>query len=145
MSGSILQGKHALVFGAGGSVGAATAKEFAAEGAEVFLAGRTKNVQSVADQIMAVGGKAHAAVVDALDEAAVTAYVDGIANETGRIDIVFNAVGTRPSNYGNGKNVLDLPAEEFIVGVNTMLKSQYITARAAARHMVNRKRAQSCS
>ena len=145
MSGSILQGKHALVFGAGGSVGAATAKEFAAEGAEVFLAGRTKNVQSVADQIMAVGGKAHAAVVDALDEAAVTAYVDGIANETGRIDIVFNAVGTRPSNYGNGKNVLDLPADEFIVGVNTMLKSQYITARAAARHMVNRKRAQSCS
>ena len=98
MSGPILQGKHALVFGAGGSVGAATAKEFAAEGAEVFLSGRTKNVQSVADQIMAVGGKAHAAVVDALDEAAVTAYVDGIANETGRIDIVFNAVGTRPSN-----------------------------------------------
>ena len=139
MSGSILQGKHALVFGAGGSVGAATAKEFAAEGAEVFLAGRTKNVQSVADQIMAVGGKAHAAVVDALDEAAVTAYVDGIANETGRIDIVFNAVGTRPSNYGNGKNVLDLPADEFIVGVNTMLKSQYITARAAARHMVKQK------
>src|SRR6516225_12484636 len=53
MSAQLLQGKHAVVFGAGGSVGAATAKEFAAEGAEVFLAGRTKNVQSVADQIMA--------------------------------------------------------------------------------------------
>ena len=36
-----LQGKYAVVFGAGGSVGAAVAKEFAAEGAEVFLAGRT--------------------------------------------------------------------------------------------------------
>jgi NAD(P)-dependent dehydrogenase (short-subunit alcohol dehydrogenase family) len=34
-----LEGKHAVVFGAGGSVGAAVAKEFAAEGAEVFLRG----------------------------------------------------------------------------------------------------------
>jgi NAD(P)-dependent dehydrogenase (short-subunit alcohol dehydrogenase family) len=42
MSNPILQGKHAIVFGAAGSVGAAVAKEFAAEGAEVFLAGRTK-------------------------------------------------------------------------------------------------------
>jgi len=32
----ILKGKHAVVFGAGGSIGAAVAKEFAAEGAEVF-------------------------------------------------------------------------------------------------------------
>ena len=140
MSGPILQGKHAVVFGAAGSVGAAVAKEFAAEGAEVFLAGRTKaSVDAVAREIKAAGGKAHAAAVDALDEAAVTAYVDGVAKETGRIDIVFNAVGTRPSDYGNGKNVLDLPVEEFIVGVNTMLKSQYITARAAARHMVKQK------
>ena len=37
----ILQGKRAVVFGAGGSIGAAVGKEFAAEGAEVFLAGRT--------------------------------------------------------------------------------------------------------
>ena len=42
-----LQGKHAVVFGAGGSIGAAVAKEFAAEGAEVFLAGRTKTRYSI--------------------------------------------------------------------------------------------------
>jgi 3-oxoacyl-[acyl-carrier protein] reductase len=41
-SASILKGKHAVVFGAGGSVGTAVAKGFAAEGAEVFLAGPTK-------------------------------------------------------------------------------------------------------
>jgi len=140
MSNPILQGKHAVLFGAAGSVGAAVAKEFATEGADVFLAGRTKaSVDAVAREIKVAGGKADAAAVDALDEAAVTAYVDGVAKETGRVDIVFNAVGTRPSDYGNGKNVLDLPVEEFIVGVNTMLKSQYITARAAARHMVKQK------
>lgn len=33
----ILKGKHAVVFGAGGSIGTAVAKEFASEGAEVFL------------------------------------------------------------------------------------------------------------
>jgi len=117
MSSPILQGKHAVVFGAAGSVGAAVAKEFAAEGAEVFLAGRTKaSVDAVAREIKAAGGKAHAAAVDALDEAAVTAYVDGVAKETGRIDIVFNAVGTRPSDYGNGKNVLDLPSRSSSSG-----------------------------
>ena len=38
----MLENKCAVVFGAGGSIGAAVAKEFAAEGARVFLAGRTK-------------------------------------------------------------------------------------------------------
>jgi len=136
----ILAGKCALVFGAVGSVGAATAKELAAEGAEVFPRGRMRDsVEAVARDINATGGLAHAAAVDALDEAAVTAYVDNVARDIGRIDIEFNAVGARPTDYGNGKNVLDLPVDEFIVGVNTMLKSQFITARAAARHMVKQK------
>ena len=39
----MLQGKRAVIFGAGGSIGAAVASEFAAEGAEVFLAGRTRS------------------------------------------------------------------------------------------------------
>src|SRR5260370_39821629 len=50
-SSSILKGKHAVVFGAGGSIGAAVAKEFADEGAEGFLAGRSKsNVEEGAKQ-----------------------------------------------------------------------------------------------
>ena len=53
-SSQILQGKNALVFGAGGSIGAAVAREFAAEGAEVFLSGRTSSsVETVAKQIRA--------------------------------------------------------------------------------------------
>src|SRR5712664_4997940 len=84
----MLQGKSAVVFGAGGSIGTAVAKEFAAEGAEVFLSGRTKaNVEAVAKQITTDGGRAHAAVVDADDYTAVEEYVDGIAKLTGRIDI----------------------------------------------------------
>ena len=92
---SLLEGKLAVVFGAGGSIGGAVAKEFAAEGAEVFLSGRTKsNVGEVQKQIVRAGGRAHAAVVDALDDAAVDAFIDGIA-KGGSIDILFNAVGVR--------------------------------------------------
>jgi NADP-dependent 3-hydroxy acid dehydrogenase YdfG len=68
----LLQGKQAVVFGAGGSIGAAVSKEFATEGAEVFLSGRTKsNVEAVAKDITSAGGRAHVAVIDALDDGAV--------------------------------------------------------------------------
>jgi 3-oxoacyl-[acyl-carrier protein] reductase len=135
----ILHGKHAVVFGAGGSIGAAVAKEFAAEGAEVFLAGRTKsNVEDVTKQITADGGRAHAAVIDALDDAAVNEYIDCIVEQTGSIDIAFNAVGPLAKEYGNGRNAVDLEIEEFMVPLTTVVKSQFITARAAARHMVKR-------
>ncbi len=132
-----LQGKYAVVFGAGGSVGGAVAKEFATEGAEVFLAGRTKaNVEPVMKQITKDGGRAQAAVIDAEDYAAVDEYLDGIVRRTGSIDIVFNAIGPRANEYGNGKNAVDVTIEEFMVPVTSILKSQFITARAAARHMV---------
>jgi 3-oxoacyl-[acyl-carrier protein] reductase len=136
-SSSILKGKLAVVIGAGGSVGAAVAKEFAAEGAEVFLAGRTKsNVEAVTKHITGDGGVAHTHVIDALDDAAVNEYFDGIVERAGSIDIVFNAVGPLASEYGNGKNAVDLPIEEFMVSLETIVKSHFITARAAARHMV---------
>jgi NAD(P)-dependent dehydrogenase (short-subunit alcohol dehydrogenase family) len=136
----ILQDKHAVVFGAGGSIGAAVAKEFAAEGAEVFLAGRNKsNVDGVAGQIAAAGGRAHAAVIDALDDAAVDKYIDGIVKQTGSIDVEFNAVGPLATDYGNGKHAVDLTIEEFMVPVTTVLKSQFITARSVARQMVKRR------
>ncbi|MGH6794730.1 MAG: SDR family NAD(P)-dependent oxidoreductase [Methylocella sp.] len=138
MSGSqILDNKYAVVFGAGGSIGGAVAKEFAAEGAEVFLAGRTQsNVEDVAKQITAACGRAHASVVDALDDAAVDKYIDDMVKQTGRIDIVFNAVGPLAKEYANGTTAVDLAIEEFMVPLTAVVKSQFITARAATRHMV---------
>jgi 3-oxoacyl-[acyl-carrier protein] reductase len=101
---SILEGKRAVVFGAGGSIGVAVAKVLAAEGAEVFLAGRSKSsVAAVTEQITKSGGIAHTHLVDALDETAVNAYVDSIVKQAGRIDILFNAVGPLAAEYGNGK------------------------------------------
>jgi 3-oxoacyl-[acyl-carrier protein] reductase len=133
----LLQGKHAVVFGAGGSIGAAVAKEFAAEGAQVFLAGRTlSNVEELARRIAEAGGRARPAVVDAQDDDAVTEYIDGIVKETGKIDIILDAAGPLAREYGNGKLAVDLPIEEFMVPLETMVRSRFITARAAARHMI---------
>ena len=78
-----------VVFGAGGSIGAAAAKEFAAEGAQVFLVGRTKsNLELVANQIAEAGGTAQTDVLDTLDDAAVNRYTERICNQGGKIDIV---------------------------------------------------------
>jgi 3-oxoacyl-[acyl-carrier protein] reductase len=133
----ILAGKNALVFGAGGALAKAVAQEFAAEGAEVFLSGRTKaNVESVARQITSAGGKAHVATVDAYDGAAVDGYVDNVVKEAGHVDAVFNGVGPHVRDFHTGKNGVDLKLEEFMVPVNTILKTQYNTARSVGRHML---------
>jgi len=133
----ILQGKHAVVFGAGGSLGAAVAKEFAAEGAEVFLAGRTaETIELVAKEIEGAGGRSHSEVIDALDPVAVDEYVESLAQQTGGLDIQFNATGPRISEYSNGQPAVDLSVDEFMLPVNTVLRSNFVTARAAARQMV---------
>jgi 3-oxoacyl-[acyl-carrier protein] reductase len=132
----LLDGKHAAVFGGGGSIGAAVAMELAAQGAEVFLAGRrAASIDLVSKQIQDAGGVAHARVVDALDASAVDAFVASVVHETGSLDIEFNATGPRISEYANGKPALDLTIEEFMTPVNTVLRSSFITARAAARQM----------
>ena len=133
----VLNGKNAVVFGAGGSIGAAVAKEFATEDARVFLAGRTKaSLEVVAQKITKSGGTAQTAVVDTLDDAAVNGYLDGIVKQTGKIDMVIDLAGPLAEEYGNTKMAVDLPVEVFMVPLTTMVRSRFITARAAARHMV---------
>ena len=138
MSGSLLlKGRHAVVFGGGGSIGAAVATQFAADGAEVFLAGRTaESVETAAGQIEAAGGRAHADVVDALYAAAVEAYLESVVARAGGVDIEFNATGPRAREYATGKPAIGLLAGEFMVPVDTVLKAQFISAAAAARQML---------
>jgi len=133
----LLPNKRAVIFGAGGAVGTAVAREFAAQGATVFLSGRTLSpVEQLAANINQDGGIAYAAQVDALDEQAVSAYLDRVAQEGGRIDILMNVIGPQPKDFDNGGNTLELRLEHFMLPLSTLVPSQFITARAAARHMV---------
>ncbi len=131
-----LAGKVAVIFGAGGEVGTAVAKELAAEGARLFLSGRTgSRVRATADAI-STDGQTAAVELDALDEEAVNRHVDDVVETAGRLDIVFNAMGPQPTEYGNGTSTMDLPIEEFMLPITSIVPSAFITARAAARHMV---------
>jgi 3-oxoacyl-[acyl-carrier protein] reductase len=133
---SRLEGKIAVIFGAGGEVGAAVAREFAAHGARLFLSGRTGSpVRGVADAISADGRPAAAVELDALDEDAVNRHLDEVVETAGRLDVVFNAMGPQPTEYGNATRTLDLSLEQFIVPINTIVPSLFVTARSAARHM----------
>lgn len=133
----LLKNKHAVIFGAGGAIGQAMAKEFAVQGATVFLSGRTLGaVSEVAADIHQDGGIAYAAQVDALDEQAVNAYLDRVVQEAGSIDILLNMMGPQAKDYGNSTSTMELPLGQFLLPFSTLVPSQFITARAAARHMV---------
>jgi NAD(P)-dependent dehydrogenase (short-subunit alcohol dehydrogenase family) len=134
-----LHDKVAVIFGAGGAIGSQVAREFSHEGASIFLSGRHLDpVEKTAKEIRASEGKAHATEVDALDEKAVNVYVDHVMEQAGRIDIVFNAVGHQPIEFDHGKSTMELSYEKFLVPMNTYVASNFITSRAAARHMLPR-------
>lgn len=126
--------KTAVIFGAGGEIGSAVATELAAQGARVFLSGRTKTrVQQLAQAISSRGETAAASEIDALDEDTVTRYLDDVVATAGRIDILFNAMGPQAMEYRNATSTLELPIEAFMLPITMLVRSQFITARAAAR------------
>src|SRR5215216_2480461 len=101
------EGRAAVVHGGAGRVGGVVARAFAAEGARVFLAGRTRErLEAVAGEIRDAGGSASTAEVDALDERAVDAHADAVAAEAGGIDVSFTAI-----SHGDvhGLPLLELP------------------------------------
>jgi NAD(P)-dependent dehydrogenase (short-subunit alcohol dehydrogenase family) len=131
----LLEHKVAVIYGAGGSIGSAVARAFAAEGARVFLAGRTKaTLDTVAGEIRSTGGAADTAVVDALDERAVNEYVDAVVAQAGALDVSFNVI-----SIGDVQEPLtELSVEDFLQPITTAMRTQFLTTRAAARHMIPR-------
>lgn len=130
----LLEGKNAIIYGAGGRIGGGVARTFAREGATVFLVGRTEaTLQSVADGIKASGGRAQVAVVDALDEQAVLKHAQSVVDQAGHIDVSINLTSRGDVQ---GTRLLDMDVNDFMQPTLTGARSNFITARAAARHMV---------
>ena len=130
-----LKNKVAVIYGAGGAIGGAVAHAFASEGARLFLAGRSlASIEIVARDVVAAGGSAEAAEVDALDEQAVDEHLGAVVDRAGRIDISFNAIGI--PNPKIRAPLVDLDVERFSVPIATYTRSYFLTARLAARRMV---------
>lgn len=91
-----LEGKVALVTGAGRGIGRAVALAFAAEGAAVALVARSRaDLASLAGEIRErTGGRVLAVPADVTQDAAVETLVEHVAGELGRLDILTTAAGT---------------------------------------------------
>src|SRR5581483_2988063 len=110
----LLENKTAVIYGAGGAIGGAVARAFAREGAKVFLTGRNlASVTITAKDIIAAGGAAEAAQVDALDERAVAEHIAAVVKNTGAIDVSFNAITPVPQPGTQGIPIAELPVDSF--------------------------------
>jgi NAD(P)-dependent dehydrogenase (short-subunit alcohol dehydrogenase family) len=135
----MLTNKVAVIYGAAGAIGGAVARAFAREGARVYLTGRLQApVDAVAHDIATAGGSAVAAEVDALDEPAIEAHLQSVIDQTGRIDISFNAVGF-PDAKILGVPLVDLDLDLFSLPIENYTRSYFLTSRLAARRMVPKK------
>ena len=129
----LLEGKTAVIYGAAGILGRATAKTFAREGAMVFLAGRTHDtVRAVAEEITSAGGPADASQVDALDPAAVEDHLQRVVASKGKLDISYNLIST---GVGMGSQLTQLSLDQFDRASFKRAKSCFVTSTAAARIM----------
>ena len=123
-----LDGKRALVSGAGRGIGLAAAAALADAGAEVVLAARSRDeIEAAATAIREAGGKAGAMVLDVSDLDAVAAAIAA----SGAFDILVNNAGmNRPQSF------LDVSIANFDAIMSLNVRSAFFMAQAVARGMV---------
>jgi NAD(P)-dependent dehydrogenase (short-subunit alcohol dehydrogenase family) len=131
-----LEGKVALVTGAGRGLGPTMALSLAQAGAGVVAVARTeREIQQTADAIGKIGKIGLAVPVDVTDSKAVDQLFARVARELGSVDILVNNAG---GEFGLGKPATELGDEEWQQIVATNLTGAFFCARAAGRYMLNR-------
>ncbi|MBN1477528.1 SDR family oxidoreductase [Candidatus Sumerlaeota bacterium] len=129
-----LKGRVALVTGAAGSVGRATALALAEAGADIAVADiRAEENQAVAGEIEAVGRQSTALPTDITDSAHADAAVALTVKHLGRLDILVNAAGTCPVH-----TALECPDDVWREVVAVNLDGVFWCCRAAGREMIER-------
>ena len=131
----VLDGKVALVTGAGKNIGCAIALRLARDGAAVVVNGRSDRaaVEAVAGEIAATGGRAMAHLADVSDQGAVERMVEGAAAALGGVDIAVCNAGLRRQTP-----FLDMPFAEWREILSVALDGAFLVARAVAPRMARR-------
>ncbi|MEU3991117.1 SDR family oxidoreductase [Streptomyces platensis] len=139
MSAQSFAGKVVLITGAGSGIGAATADRFARDGATVIAVGRTEEKLRKTVAAAPAGSTIVARVADVSDEAAVTALIEGVVSDHGRLDVLVNnaAVATagtvEHTDTASWRQVMNVVAD----GVFYMSRAALPHLRAVGGNIVN--------
>ena len=130
-----LDGKVAVITGAGSGIGRVAASLFAGEGAQVVVADVVADqAESAVAEIVAAGGTATAVVVDVSDEDQVKAMVATAVSSYGGLHVLFNNAGIFPDDDGG---LLDTPPETWAKVMEVNLKGVWLGCRAGVPAMLD--------
>ncbi|WP_236016717.1 SDR family NAD(P)-dependent oxidoreductase [Salipiger abyssi] len=134
----MLDGKVALVTGAAGGIGRASARLFAEEGARLVISDVTpEGVEQTADEVRDLGGEVVPVVADLASRADIEAMVAAAVDRWGRLDCAFNNAGITGGQIGQGGRLTaewDEEAFDRIVTIN--LKGTWLCMVAQIRQML---------
>jgi 3-oxoacyl-[acyl-carrier protein] reductase len=130
-----LDGRVALLTGAGRGIGAATAARLASDGAAVAVTDMDlEPAEETAQQIRAAGGRALAIPVDVTNREQVEAAAARMAEEFGRLDILVAVAGITRDNL-----LFKMTDDEWDGVIDTHLKGSFMAARATQKYMVEQR------
>jgi len=130
-----LQGKVALITGAGRGIGRATALLFAREGAGVVLASEVREeIDAVAAEVQTLGRPAVPVTADLRDEAQVTALAKTALDAMGRVDALVYSAGV--ASHGE---VATLPTESWDLNFAVNVRGMFLLTRALLPQFIERR------
>ena len=130
-----LDGKVAVITGAGSGIGRVAASLFAAEGARIVVADVVADhAEEAAVDIVAAGGSAVAMVVDVSDSQQCDAMVRAAVDNYGALDVLFNCAGIFPEDDGG---LLDTPPDTWQRVMEVNLKGVWLGCRSAVPAMLD--------
>jgi 3-oxoacyl-[acyl-carrier protein] reductase len=131
----LLEGKVAVVTGAGRGIGRAITLKLASEGASVAACGRTlANVEAVAGEISRSGGKATAYAVDVVNGTQVGEVCEKILKAFGRVDVLVNNAGVTRDQL-----LMRMSDEEWDTVLDTNLKGAFNFTKTLSRSMLKQR------
>jgi 3-oxoacyl-[acyl-carrier protein] reductase len=133
---SKLTGKTAIITGASRGIGAAIARRFAEQGANIVVnySGSQEKAEAVVREIEQTGAKAIAVKANVADAAEVKAMIDAAMEQFGSIDILVNNAGITRDNL-----MMRMKEDEWDDVINTNLKGVFLCTKAVTRQMMKQR------